>query len=169
MKRLNEIEFEIPIKAVGQARGRSRAIIPSKASIQEWLIAYNLGRLSIDGFYNNLRKSTYASVYKASSQKEHEDAIMSILDEFAPETPIQGPVSVTITALIKPPKSTTKKRLKEILFQPHDVKPDVDNIEKDLYDCMTKAGFWADDCQIWSSFTAKSWSEEDKILIHILY
>ena len=38
-------------------------------------------------------------------------------------------------------------------------KPDVDNLQKLLQDCMTAAGFWRDDAQVASLTAEKFWAE----------
>ena len=38
-----------------------------------------------------------------------------------------------------------------------DTKPDTDNLQKLLKDCMTAVGFWEDDAQVCSELTEKRW------------
>lgn len=46
-------------------------------------------------------------------------------------------------------------------------KPDTDNLQKLLKDCMTAAGFWTDDALVASEIVEKFWSEIPGIFIHI--
>ena len=46
-------------------------------------------------------------------------------------------------------------------------KPDVDNIQKLLMDCMTAVGFWTDDAQVASMVAEKFWAEVPGIYISI--
>lgn len=39
-------------------------------------------------------------------------------------------------------------------------KPDTDNLQKLLKDCMTKCGFWKDDAQVVREVVEKRWSDE---------
>ena len=39
-------------------------------------------------------------------------------------------------------------------------KPDTDNLEKLLKDCMTQVGFWKDDAQVVKEVVEKRWSDE---------
>ena len=39
-------------------------------------------------------------------------------------------------------------------------KPDTDNLQKLLKDCMTKVGFWKDDAQVVREIAEKRWSDE---------
>lgn len=44
-------------------------------------------------------------------------------------------------------------------------KPDVDNVQKLLHDCMTAAHFWKDDAQVASEICEKFWAEVPGIYI----
>ena len=44
-------------------------------------------------------------------------------------------------------------------------KPDTDNLQKLLKDCMTAAGFWKDDAQVASEIAEKFWAEIPGIYI----
>lgn len=44
-------------------------------------------------------------------------------------------------------------------------KPDTDNLQKLLKDCMTSAGFWQDDAQVVSEITEKFWAKIPGIYI----
>ena len=46
-------------------------------------------------------------------------------------------------------------------------KPDTDNLQKLLKDCMTSVGFWVDDCLVVSEITEKFWAETPGIYIKI--
>ena len=46
-------------------------------------------------------------------------------------------------------------------------KPDTDNLQKLLKDCMTHVGFWEDDAQVASEITEKFWAEIPGIYIRI--
>jgi Holliday junction resolvase RusA-like endonuclease len=39
-------------------------------------------------------------------------------------------------------------------------KPDTDNLEKLLKDCMTEVGFWNDDAQVVKEIAEKVWTDE---------
>lgn len=51
--------------------------------------------------------------------------------------------------------------------EPRITKPDTDNLQKLLKDCMTKAGFWTDDALVAEEFVGKYWSEPERAGIHI--
>lgn len=46
-------------------------------------------------------------------------------------------------------------------------KPDTDNLQKLLKDCMTAVGFWADDALVASEITEKFWAAVPGIYINI--
>ena len=46
-------------------------------------------------------------------------------------------------------------------------KPDTDNLQKLLKDCMTQVGFWEDDAQVCRELTEKFWSDVPGIYIRI--
>lgn len=46
-------------------------------------------------------------------------------------------------------------------------KPDTDNLQKLLKDCMTEAGFWKDDAQVCAEMVEKLWAEIPGIYIAV--
>ena len=46
-------------------------------------------------------------------------------------------------------------------------RPDTDNLQKMLKDCMTKCGFWKDDALVVSEITEKFWAKTPGIFIRI--
>lgn len=46
-------------------------------------------------------------------------------------------------------------------------KPDTDNLQKLLKDCMTLCGFWKDDCLVASEIVEKFWAEIPGIYVRI--
>lgn len=47
-------------------------------------------------------------------------------------------------------------------------KPDTDNLQKLLKDCMTASGFWKDDCLVCREITEKFWAAVPGIYIRIM-
>jgi Holliday junction resolvase RusA-like endonuclease len=73
------------------------------------------------------------------------------------------PVSVDITFLFERPKShygsrNKKPYLKDSAPEYHTQKPDIDNLEKAVFDAISDAGMWKDDCQVVISTSAKRWT-----------
>ena len=48
-----------------------------------------------------------------------------------------------------------------------ETKPDTDNLQKLLKDCMTACGFWKDDCLVCREITEKFWADLPGIYIRI--
>ena len=46
-------------------------------------------------------------------------------------------------------------------------KPDTDNLQKLLKDCMTRAGYWTDDALVASEIAEKFWSEIPGIFVRV--
>lgn len=67
--------------------------------------------------------------------------------------PIEGAVELTVMWLF--PKGKSHKHGEWRI-----TKPDTDNLQKMLKDCMTRVGFWNDDAQVVSERVQKRWSAE---------
>ena len=82
------------------------------------------------------------------------------LERHVPEAPIDGAVSVKMTLLYGLPDGKEQ-------FEPKTTKPDVDNVEKTVYDVMAKLGFFTNDAHVASSLTTKAWGEPQGIYVRI--
>ena len=84
---------------------------------------------------------------------------------FADECRLRGVVvpegGSHITFVIPMPKSWSKKKKVEMSGQPHQQKPDVDNLHKALLDAV-----FEDDCTVWDCRVSKRWGEVGKIVIN---
>ncbi len=88
--------------------------------------------------------------YKAKGQKMAEESIMTFLARYQPEQPMDGPLVLGVKAYLPVPKSKPQKFRKAALtgsIRPT-VKPDLDNLLKNIKDCMTSMNFWNDDRQV---------------------
>jgi len=67
-----------------------------------------------------------------------------------PPHPLVGPMRVDLWFYFPRPKYHFRKdgQLKQEAPIRHIVRPDRDNAEKVILDCLTRAGFWDDDCQV---------------------
>lgn len=83
------------------------------------------------------------------------------LAQYAPERPLRGAVRL----LVKWCFPTTVKRKDG---QWKTTKPDTDNLQKLLKDCMTKVGFWKDDAQVASEIVEKFWAAVPGIYISVM-
>ena len=67
-----------------------------------------------------------------------------------PNTPLEGPLALTVDWYF-PSKTHTEGQLRV-------TRPDTDNLEKLLKDCMTRVGFWSDDAQVCRETVTKRWT-----------
>lgn len=86
---------------------------------------------------------------------------ISRLTKVAPENPFPGPVRLKIAFCFK----SDEKHQPGI---PKPTKPDLDNLEKGLVDCMTKCNFWNDDSQICLEYISKSYEIHEGIHIEVV-
>lgn len=70
-----------------------------------------------------------------------------------PEKPLTGPLALSTIWLF--PKGKSHKNGEWRV-----TRPDTDNLQKMLKDCMTKCGFWKDDAQVVREAVEKRWSDD---------
>lgn len=84
--------------------------------------------------------------------------ICARLERFTPDAPFEGPLSLSVAWLFRDSRGREGWR---------DTKPDTDNLEKLLKDCMTRTRFWIDDAQVCEEHVFKRWSTTPGIVISI--
>lgn len=91
--------------------------------------------------------------------------IVSLFQQYAPKTPILGPVRLSLTFFYPYPKSTPKK---VILAggRPMVKTPDADGIATGVMDCMTTLRFWIDDAQVYC-LRVEKWEVPDSCGIKV--
>ena len=85
--------------------------------------------------------------------REARELLMGHLIRHKPDKPIEGAVELTVMWLF--PKGKSHKHGEWRV-----TKPDTDNLQKMLKDCMTRVGYWNDDAQVVSERVQKRWSAE---------
>lgn len=85
--------------------------------------------------------------------KDAKNLLMGHLAKNRPDKPIEGAVELTVMWLFPKGKSHRHGEWRK-------TKPDTDNLQKLLKDCMTQVGFWKDDAQVVSEKVQKRWSDE---------
>lgn len=95
--------------------------------------------------------------YDPPEVREMKATLMAHLAPYAPASPLVGPVALTVKWIWPGGDVWAWKT----------TKPDTDNIQKALKDCMTRLGFWCDDCQVASEITQKFTHTKTGIYIHI--
>ncbi len=91
--------------------------------------------------------------YDPPKVKEARQALSGHLIRHKPEAPLKGPLSLSVLWLF--PKGKHHKNGEWRV-----TKPDTDNLQKMLKDCMTVTGFWKDDAQVVRESVEKRWSDE---------
>ena len=94
----------------------------------------------------------YPAAYKTWKEKAAEEIAKLWTTE-----PLTSRVRVTARFFVKPPQKTK-------LDGP---KPDIDNYLKSLFDAMTAAGVWKDDCQVSRVDAGKEWDDADSGYIYV--
>ena len=80
------------------------------------------------------------------------------LEQHSPDAPFEGPLSLAVVWRFKDSKGREGWK---------DTKPDTDNLQKLLKDCMTRTRFWIDDAQVAKEHVCKRWSLKPGIVISI--
>ena len=91
--------------------------------------------------------------YDPAPVKEARRKLMGHLMGHRPVVPIAGPVALTTLWLF--PRGRSHKNGEWRI-----TKPDTDNLQKLLKDCMTKCGFWKDDAQVVREIVEKRWADD---------
>lgn len=71
------------------------------------------------------------------------------------------PPKLHVTFYVPVPTSWSKRKRREMLFTPHQQRPDIDNFIKALLDACLE-----DDAHIWSITATKLWADAGAIAIH---
>lgn len=91
--------------------------------------------------------------YDPAPVKEARKQLIGHLILHRPDVPLEGPLALTVMWLF--PKGRSHKN-----GEWRTTKPDTDNLQKLLKDCMTKCQFWKDDAQVVREVVEKRWSDE---------
>lgn len=91
--------------------------------------------------------------YDPAPVKEAKKLLIAHLLQHRPDKPLTGPVSLSTVWLF--PKGKSHRHGEWRI-----TKPDTDNLQKLLKDCMTRCGYWKDDAQVVREVVEKRWSDE---------
>lgn len=115
------------------------------------------------------RRGNFISTYNTAGTIEYEKIIKyHYLGVSIPCPEYIGKVSIYINAYFKPPKSTSKKKFKELIGTPYLKKPDCDNIAKIICDALNGLAY-KDDSQINELQVQKIYAEEERVEVKIVY
>ena len=107
--------------------------------------------------------------YTPNNTKDYETLIKQYFKLKYPRAEaFEGEVEVSIKAIFKIPKNTSKKQEEKMFLGKINPtkKPDIDNITKIVLDALNKMAF-KDDSQITKLFVEKVYGEEEKIIVKI--
>lgn len=92
----------------------------------------------------------FTGTHKAAEQQRYEDQLMALLAKYKPESPLTGWISVKITCYLPVPQSWPQWKYEAAIngYIKPTGKPDIDNLTKNIVDCMTKLSYWRDDSNI---------------------
>ena len=91
--------------------------------------------------------------YDPAPVKKARNLLSAQLAAYRPPRPLEGPLALSTVWLF--PKGKSHKHGEWRV-----TKPDTDNLQKLLKDCMTRCGFWRDDAQVVRESVEKRWSDE---------
>lgn len=90
--------------------------------------------------------------YDTPEIKAAKSLLLGHLSQHKPKDELHGAISLRVLWLF--PRGRHKNGEWRV------TKPDTDNLQKLLKDCMTKCGFWMDDAQVVRETVEKRWSDE---------
>lgn len=96
--------------------------------------------------------------YEPDKLKAARSKLMAYLGQHAPSVPLQGAVRLIV-------KWCFPIQGKHYDGEWKTTKPDTDNLQKLLKDCMTDLGYWKDDAQVASDISEKFWAARPGIYI----
>lgn len=118
------------------------------------------------------RKKPFVLVYKDPKQRKAEEKLKAWLCQYAPKEIIVGPVMLFFTAFMPITKTDwkSKKRRYEMINGKikHIKKPDLDNLEKHLKDCLQDI-FVKNDSQVYSVVKEKKYAEYPGWKVTLIY
>lgn len=97
-------------------------------------------------------------LYEPAELKAARIKLMAHLGKHTPALPLQGAVRLVVKWCFPITGSHIDGQWKT-------TKPDTDNLQKLLKDCMTLCGYWKDDAQVASEIIEKFWAEKPGIFI----
>ena len=99
----------------------------------------------------------YIHHYKKKNVAAAEAILRDALLPYVPAEPItDAPIWLSVVWMFPYPKSA--KKHKPGWARKKITRPDTDNLQKLLKDCMTDAGFWNDDAQVCVESVSKFWT-----------
>ena len=108
-----------------------------------------------------------AHFFTKQKVRDAEEFLAALFAPHAPAEPLRGPVYFQARWCFPYRKSEPKRVTKAGCEIPHTVRPDLDNLEKNLLDVLTRLRFYEDDSQIFLKSTAKVWGPSPYLALAI--
>ena len=99
--------------------------------------------------------------------RQAESVLASLLMPYRPPRPIDEPVFLMVYWFFPWRKSERKSIVNAGRPVPHTSRPDLDNLEKNMLDVMSRLGYWTDDSIVARKSTGKFWGPRPGIAVHI--
>lgn len=112
----------------------------------------------------------YSGIHKATEQDTYEGQLMGLLERHRPPEPLEGAIKLKVEVYLPIPSSKSdwwKEAASKCIIN-HTTKPDLDNLVKNIKDCMTMVGFYHDDRQIVIIDAAKFYSKNPRWEIELI-
>jgi Holliday junction resolvase RusA-like endonuclease len=109
--------------------------------------------------------------YEGEKLKEARSLFKACLMKYGKDRLPEKPLGCGVRLMIKwmfPIKTRNGKYGMRSPGQFKATKPDTDNLQKLLKDCMTEVGIWEDDCLVVSEVVEKIWAEDGKSGIYVM-
>lgn len=100
-------------------------------------------------------------VYEPAELKAARSKLMAYLGQHAPAVPLRGAIRLVV-------KWCFPITVKHEDGEYKTTRPDTDNLQKLLKDCMTNLGYWKDDAQVASEIVEKFWTKVPGIYVNVL-
>lgn len=110
-------------------------------------------------------RNGHAHFFTKEKVRDAEAFLSGLLAPYVPAEPMHGPVYLQIRWCYPYRKSERKSVVRAGLEIPHTSRPDLDNLEKNLLDVLTRLRFWDDDSQVFTKSTAKVWGPSGYLAI----
>ena len=105
--------------------------------------------------------------YTKKKVRQSENFLAALLSMHVPDVPFSVPVSLKVRWTFPYRKSERKSVTRTGADIPHTSRPDLDNLEKNLLDVLTRLNFWMDDSLVAEKATSKWWGPKPGIDIEI--
>ena len=108
-----------------------------------------------------------AHFFTKSKVRQSENFLAALLIPHVPPRPFTCPVYLCVRWCFPYRKSELRRNVAASALVPHTSRPDLDNLEKNLLDVLTRLNFWSDDSLVVQKHTTKFWGPRPGIYIAI--